>query len=68
MNTWPNGHRRELTHGEHERWNAANYPGTRQLCECCGDPTERCEDDSLYVGDVGPVCQSCADAQEAERG
>jgi hypothetical protein len=44
----------------HERWNANNYPGTRQLCETCGEPTERCEDDAIYTDDGdGPLCVEC---------
>ncbi len=59
MNTWPNNNRRALTQCEHEVWNAKNYPGTRQLCKECGDPTGRCEDDSIYKDDIGPLCEEC---------
>jgi hypothetical protein len=60
MNTWPNGYRHAMDQDEHERWNATHYPGTRQLCCECDQPTERCEDDSIYTeaGD-GPLCQEC---------
>ena len=34
---------------EHECWNASHYPGTRQLCCECEEPTGRCEEDSLFV-------------------
>lgn len=45
---------------EHEAWNAAHYPGTRQLCTLCEEPTGRCEDDSLYADDEsGPYCEKC---------
>ena len=65
MNTWPGGHQHGMLPSEHIAWNAQHYPGTRQLCDRCGDPTGRCEDDSLFVydetGDVreGPLCETC---------
>lgn len=63
MNTWPNGRRKALTQDEHESWNSRNYPGTRQLCTECGEPTGRCEDDSIYIEytdkEVGPICEEC---------
>lgn len=58
-NTWPGGRRRALSQGEHARWNATAYPGTRQCCCECGNATDRCEDDSLFVGDTGPLCEDC---------
>jgi hypothetical protein len=61
MNTWPNGRRRALHQDEHEAWNSANYPGTRQLCFLCEEPTGRCEEDSIYRGDTGPLCEQCAE-------
>jgi hypothetical protein len=36
---------------EHERINAREYPGTRQMCCFCGEPTGRCEDDSINIDD-----------------
>jgi len=60
MNTWPNGKRHAIHQSEHEVWNANNYPGTRQLCSQCDEPTGRCEDDSLYLEDeTGPLCENC---------
>ncbi len=60
MNTWPKGHRHAMTQSQHETWNAGNYPGTRQLCCQCDQPTGRCEDDSLYLDDdTGPFCEEC---------
>ena len=59
MNTWPENKRRALTQSEHEEWNASHYPGTRQLCCQCDEPTGRCEDDSLYIEDNGPLCEEC---------
>jgi hypothetical protein len=57
-----------MSQSEHWAWNARNYPGTRQLCEQCGEPTGRCEEDSLYGdedGEIGPLCEECC--QEANR-
>ena len=50
-----------MTQNDHEAWNADNYPGTLQLCECCGEETGRCEEDSMYSddGDIGPMCEDC---------
>ena len=60
MNTWPNGVRRALTQSEHEHWNARRGTGTRQLCCACGEPTERCEEDSIMTeSGEGPLCMSC---------
>lgn len=47
------------TQSEHECHNASHYPGTRQLCVICDDPTGRCEDDSLYWEGEGPLCNEC---------
>lgn len=58
-NTWPDGARRALTQGEHEDWNAKNYPGTKQLCAICELPTGNCEEDSLYDKDEKVVCFKC---------
>ena len=58
-NSWPDGIRRPMSQGEHARWNANNYPGTLQLCSECGEPTGRCEEESLYVDDFGPLCLDC---------
>ncbi len=47
---------------DHEAWNARNFPGTRQLCCKCEEPTGRCEDDSLFSDDDcqdGPLCEDC---------
>lgn len=50
---------RALGQEAHEQINARYYPGTRQLCNRCEEPTGRCEDDSIYVGDDGPLCEAC---------
>lgn len=59
MNTWPNGYRHAITQCEHEKWNATHYPGTRQLCIKCDEPTGRCEDDSIYIEEICPLCEGC---------
>jgi Zn finger protein HypA/HybF involved in hydrogenase expression len=33
-----------------------------QRCIKCDEPTGKCEDDSLYIGDSGPYCEECFDA------
>jgi hypothetical protein len=59
MNTWPNGARRALHQSEHETWNASHYPGTRQLCVECDEPTGRCEEDQMSNEDGEPLCGGC---------
>ncbi len=60
MNTWPGGRRHAMTQSDHEAWNARNFPGTRQLCEQCGEPTDRCEEDAIYTDSgEGPLCVEC---------
>ncbi len=61
-NTWPDGTRHAMHQSEHEAWNAAHYPGTRQLCIECDEPTGRCGEDAIYVDDHGPLCKECRDA------
>jgi len=65
-NTWPGGFRHAMHQDEHERWNASNYPGTRQLCDACEQPTGRCEEDSYYDDDGGPYCRECYYARNPE--
>jgi MinD superfamily P-loop ATPase len=56
------------TQAEHEEINRREYPGTRQLCERCGDPTERCEEDAIFTDSgKGPLCVGCYDAANAPR-
>ena len=62
MNTWPGGKRRALSQDEHERWNANHYPGTRQICPRCDQPTGRCEEDSHE----GNLCDDC-DREKKEK-
>jgi hypothetical protein len=59
--TWPGGRRHAMSQSEHARWNSHNYPGTRQLCSVCGEPTERCEEDAIWSEDGEPLCESCYD-------
>lgn len=62
MNTWPNGYQHAMHQHEHEAWNTNNYPGTLQLCSECGEPTGRCEEDSIYLDEdheFGPLCEDC---------
>lgn len=52
-----------LDQSTHAAINAHHYPGTLQMCVLCNQPTGRCEEDSRYNGDVGPLCEDCdADA------
>lgn len=44
---------------EHEAWNRTHYPGTRQLCDKCDQPTGRCEDDTIYTDDYEHLCEEC---------
>jgi hypothetical protein len=61
------------TQAEHEYINAREYPGTRQLCYCCEEPTGRCEEDSIYLAsihpdgtDLGPLCEDCYESYLTE--
>ena len=38
-----------------------------QRCVKCDEPTEKCEDDSLFYGETGPYCEECFDALREER-
>lgn len=60
INTWPSGHRHAMHQSDHEKWNASNFPGTRQLCCMCGEPTGRCEEDGIFDDDGKPYCRDCA--------
>jgi hypothetical protein len=58
-----------ISQDEHRAINAREYPGTRQLCASCGDPTERCEEDGMWLDDGrGPFCEWCFhEAEESRR-
>lgn len=60
MNTWPGGKRHAMTPLEHERWNENHYPGTRQICFLCEEPTGACEEDGIFTKDYEPLCEQCA--------
>ena len=53
------------TQAEHAAINAREYPGTRQLCALCDEPTGRCEEDAIWVEtdvpgcECGPLCPDC---------
>ena len=64
INTWPGGRKHAMDQSDHKRWNASNFPGTRQLCCMCGEPTGRCEEDAIYARDEGPLCESCYEGIE----
>ena len=58
--SWPGGKRHAMDQGAHEKWNASHYPGTRQLCFKCDEPTGQCEEDAIYDEDGnGPYCMDC---------
>lgn len=62
MNTWPNNIRQVYSQNIHKSYNSTHYPGTREICSLCGEPTGRCEGDSLYLFNCendGPVCEKC---------
>lgn len=63
MNTWPKGYRHAMSQSEHEKWNSTHYPGTRQLCSTCDEPTGRCEEDSIFASEdedcERPLCEAC---------
>jgi hypothetical protein len=48
------------THSQdwHTAHNAIHYPGTRQLCSVCEDPTLRCEEDGFPDGGGGWLCET----------
>ena len=48
------------TQCEHEKFNAINYPGTREICYCCDEPTGNCEEDNTTDCDGNPYCYGCA--------
>jgi hypothetical protein len=66
MNTWPGGYRHAMDQLAHEQWNASNYPGTRQLCSKCEQPTGRCEEDAILTDDKEPLCSDCWEREKAK--
>ena len=68
-NEWPGGTRHAMYQSEHDSWNALCYPGTRQICCICDEPTGRCEFDSLYFEDnTKPLCERCYERAIEEGG
>ena len=61
INDFDSGKRKSFYPAEHERINAVRYPGTRQLCEQCGDETGRCEEDAMHDKYGRVVCGDCYD-------
>jgi len=55
-----------LSQSTHAKINSKYYPGTRQLCYECDQPTGRCEDDTLSWEDISPLCEECFDVKEKE--
>lgn len=66
MNTWSGGRIRALTQAEHREWNAEHYPGTRQLCSVCEQPTGRCYEDQLLSDKGEPLCKGCHEVQDEQ--
>lgn len=58
-NSWPGAVRHAMHQSEHEAWNASHYPGTRQMCAKCGEPTGRCEEDAMWNEGGEAVCEVC---------
>lgn len=59
-NTWPAGYRHTIHQSDHENWNSTHYPGTRQMCCLCDQPTGRCEEDAMRVESIdGSLCVEC---------
>lgn len=52
-----------LLPGQHEAVNARYSGCTLEHCCECGSPTGRAGrgDDSIYIGDYGPLCKTCRD-------
>lgn len=57
MSDWWKG--RALDQSTHERINAKHYPGTRQICTTCDEPTGRCEEDGYFDDRGEPHCRDC---------
>ena len=66
-NIWPGGVRHAMSQKQHRQWNADHYPGTRQLCGKCGEPTGRCEEDTIWSEAGEPLCEECAEDNEKLR-
>jgi len=64
------GQVRALSQDAHAAINSSHYPGTRQLCAECEEPTGRCEEDSITIEcddiEYGPLCEACRDRLEGK--
>jgi hypothetical protein len=57
-----------MTQSEHRAHNAVHYPGTRQLCALCDEPTGNCEEDSIYLEICElQICSACADKHDEQQ-
>lgn len=66
-NSWPGGKRHAMEQDEHEVWNSSHYPGTRQLCSICEEPTGKCEEDAFWdIITHLPLCRSCWTEQDEQ--
>ena len=50
---------KKISQKEHQIINSREYPGTRQLCVLCGEPTEKCEEDGYYDDEGNSYCEQC---------
>ena len=66
-NTWPGGRRHAMSQDDHVKWNSQNYPGTRELCSNCEEPTGNCEEDSLTTDDFKTLCAKCWEEYQARK-
>jgi CTP-dependent riboflavin kinase len=58
---------KKYTQSQHRKINSRHYPGTRQICVNCDEPTERCEDDGIWSEDLdGWICPECSSELEEE--
>ena len=57
-----------MSQKKHIEYNKTHYPGPRQLWCICGCPTDRCEEDSLYIDQLDPLCEDCYDIELIKAG
>ncbi len=58
--------RKSMTQSQHERYNRKHYPGTRQMCAECDEPTGRTVEDGLTNKKGQWVCPECYKESEAD--
>ncbi len=44
---------------QHDKINAVQFPGTRQICSVCGEPTDKCEEDGYFDSTGYAYCEGC---------